>query len=780
MLNCSSVQMIISTRYEWYNTSIVMTKIPFNVSARTARLIGRENVGNPQAAIIELVKNGYDADAESVRLFFDGKFLFIADSGDGMSSDTIARHWMTIGTDNKDSLPISQKGRVKSGAKGIGRFALDKLGNTVEMLTKTTDSDTAYKWFINWELFEKQGASLSDVSADLEEISAGEFEKALGDLGIKDNSHGTVFKIGVLRDNWDEFELDDLFNALESLVPNMENDIFSINMKVSKYPQKYGEVSPIMASDFDYKVEAAYSQSGREIKLKIFRNELEVDKLRTKFHGIFTRPEMQKPDFQLQAFEKGFITKTIQLDQLIGEEVDENSVKSIGDFNFNFIFVKNQLSAEDRKKNPFTTVDYGVRSEWIKKFGGIRIYRDNFRVRPYGERGDDWLGLGERQAKSPQGAGQRIGAYRIRPNQIAGAVKISRLDSLGLQDKSSREGIHEDSSFKLLKTILTAIINQFEIDRNVIQYSIAQEFKIIDRPAAARADGEKALKTVQSGHEVSGHENKQNADALANYVVTLKDENQDQKEEIRILRSLASSGLVTAAAAHELWGYRNQLDTRASNLRSALGKYLPEKSIPMDERIYNPYVHVDAIENTDRHIAGWLNYALKPIRKDRRSAKKVFVDDYLESLHDSWDYLLESKKAKLELGPVPSEVAIQMYPIDLDSIFNNLIVNSLDSFLQSKDTTIRKISVNAHLIGKKITLVYEDTGDGLATEFTQNPEQIFLPHVTSKRNNRTGEITGTGMGMYIVKMIIDECDGEIELKPSDSGFKVEIRFKVSV
>ena len=172
-----------------------MTKtIPFKVSARTARLIGRENVATSKGAIIELVKNGYDADSPFCIVLIDNRYgvyhnklskddyekllelgieqnmlnsiyqisddiyieknnvnieqigylkqqlrkntvLYIIDAGEGMTGDIIRNYWMTIGTDNKHSNFVSHGGRVKAGAKGIGRFALDKLGEHCEMLT---------------------------------------------------------------------------------------------------------------------------------------------------------------------------------------------------------------------------------------------------------------------------------------------------------------------------------------------------------------------------------------------------------------------------------------------------------------------------------------------------------------------------------------------------------------------------------------------------------------------------------------------------------------------
>jgi hypothetical protein len=115
-----------------------MTKIPFRVSARTARLIGRENIASSKGAIIELVKNGYDADSPLSLIYFhqERDCLYIIDSGDGMTQAVIEKHWMTIGTDNKTNDIFTATGRVRAGAKGIGRFALDKLGDCCEMTTK--------------------------------------------------------------------------------------------------------------------------------------------------------------------------------------------------------------------------------------------------------------------------------------------------------------------------------------------------------------------------------------------------------------------------------------------------------------------------------------------------------------------------------------------------------------------------------------------------------------------------------------------------------------------
>ena len=119
-----------------------MAKIPFKVSARTARLIGRENIASSKGAIIELVKNAYDADAEWVKVSFlnfnddftvnsDSKIV-IEDDGNGMSEQIIEKHWLNPATPEKKkrkkNKETTDKGRILQGEKGIGRFAIFKLG----------------------------------------------------------------------------------------------------------------------------------------------------------------------------------------------------------------------------------------------------------------------------------------------------------------------------------------------------------------------------------------------------------------------------------------------------------------------------------------------------------------------------------------------------------------------------------------------------------------------------------------------------------------------------
>ena len=129
-----------------------MAKIPFNVDAYTARLIGRENVSKLEGAVVELVKNTYDADATYCILYYDEKtdVLYLADNGSGMTEDIIKNHWMTIGRSSKKENFVSQKGRIQTGEKGIGRFALDRIADSCQMLTCTDGGHSRLLWTVDW------------------------------------------------------------------------------------------------------------------------------------------------------------------------------------------------------------------------------------------------------------------------------------------------------------------------------------------------------------------------------------------------------------------------------------------------------------------------------------------------------------------------------------------------------------------------------------------------------------------------------------------------------
>ena len=226
-------------------------KIPFTASARTAMLIGMENFSNPEGAIIELVKNTYDADSPCCYMLFDGNDgqlteIYIIDYGCGMDISTIQDCWMQIGTDDKQRNVETGNGRIKSGAKGIGRFALNRLGSMATMLTRK-DGQDAFIWNVNWNDFNAPDKKINEVMADLDVVELEEIQRSLSRLAIRFNvslpefSLGTILKISNLADKWDEEAIKHLFSSLQDLVPPFNIPAFQLYLYVSG-SKDYGKI----------------------------------------------------------------------------------------------------------------------------------------------------------------------------------------------------------------------------------------------------------------------------------------------------------------------------------------------------------------------------------------------------------------------------------------------------------------------------------------------------------------------------------------------------------
>ena len=284
-----------------------------------------------------------------------------------------------------------------------------------------------------------------------------------------DLTNGTFIKISRLRstDNWDKYALDKLFNNLEALVPPQEEPSFNIHLHTHSEPKKYGKVDTFAVGDYDYKLSAKYLNDQDNIVLiSIRRNELNKERVEQEYKEVFLQKPMQNnPQYSADTFQKEEFILKKSLNELVpGYQSTDSSfnLNRIGAFSFTFYYLKNQVSRKEREMYPYNSFSSAERKAWLQNYGGVKIFRDNFSIRPYGENGNDWLGLGERQAQSPGGAGQSLGGFRIRPNQIVGIVNISRITNTAFQDKSGREGIQENEVFDLFKQILLGTINIFE------------------------------------------------------------------------------------------------------------------------------------------------------------------------------------------------------------------------------------------------------------------------------------------------------------------------------
>lgn len=844
-----------------------MSKVEFTVSARTVRLIGRENVANAEGAIIELVKNTFDADAKNCIVYFDNKYntpptvlskeefelfslennsitqvyhknllssfsltekmekdiekeitsffrskssLYIIDNGEGMDNEIIRNRWMHIGTDFKLNDIYTPKGRIRSGAKGIGRFALDRLGDNGEMITLPKNTNLGYNWKVNWSDFEKENAIIGKVTADLFEIKAMNFKESIistiDDQRIKDVikeieaeknnqfKNGTILKVTNLRDNWNEKNVRRIFNSLEILTPPDGQNEFVIHLFSNSQPKEFGKIDNSNFNDFDYKVQAKYlNDKDKNIEITIERNEIDWELLDK---NIFKEEDMMKFPFDSKTLKKKSFTLNKSLYDFfpgyreeLGELADEK-FNMLGKFEFNFYFLKRALSSIDQAKFFQKDISKSRRDNWYKKFGGIRIFRDSFRVRPFGELNSsfyDWLALGERQAVSPA-AVSRKNQWRTRPYNVAGNVHISRIFNLELQDKSSREGLQENETYNLLRDVLLKIIKVFEDDRSTIAYNLdllhTKKNKIkeaIDKAnkilEQEEKEKEEELKRKKEGKKQKEKEKKSKEKIEEEYEYfkkgfeSLQKDKEDYVNKEARLQSLASTGILFTSFAHELAAIRNDLDSQIPFLR----KYINKLNIDFSnlKKYENPLYWANEIENTDEIIKQWYDFVLNKINRKKHYSKRQSLITYLNSLTSSWKNLIEGNQIEIVLTHKVDDEEFKFSEIEFNSIFDNLIVNSVDAFTRVGFNGDKKIDIHITDNEEKYFIDYKDSGPGLIKAYKDSPYKILEFNESSKRN-KEGEQEGTGVGMYIVKNTINEYKGTLKIYPDSNGFKISI------
>lgn len=761
-----------------------MAKVPFNVDAYTARLIGRENVSKLDGAIIELIKNTYDADASICVLYYDAisNTLYLMDNGMGMTLDVIIKHWMTIGRSSKKSTYITDSGRIQTGAKGIGRFALDRIADRCTMLTGTQDSESKILWKVDWTEFVGE-VNITEINADVDEVDIS-FEEFVGECTNKEvvkliheewRNHGTIFKLTCLHEQWDQKLIRNIKENLSSLIPYELNEVYKIYCFDNEASIEEAEVfSNIDSFSFDYKIEFEVGNKdiSQDVVYKIWRDEFvfgenennilkgaELFNEKKHFHGT--------PIVNGKPFSK------------ILANVSESDVNSLGSFSGVLYFSKLQTTKKDRER--FYQKDVSGKSDIRDTFGGIKIYRDSFRVRPYGDPKSsafDWLQLARRKNASPAGVGDERGLWRVSADQMMGSIFISRMN-IALPDQSNREGIVETKEFRLLKEFIEKMIGLLEQDRQSVCRKLNVFYekthptenieKEIREKAEKRKEEEKnATKSVKA--EGVGSDLSVDPRAAQSVIDKKEEEIQELENEIKMLRALATTGIATNTYIHEFKTLSHKL-----NMKIIMAKEAIELYHDIDEA----GEYINQANDVREAFNSWFQVTIESVKNDKRKRRKVDIGKIISGLADSWNQTLANKRINIQyLNLNNDEIILKCFPYEIETIINNLVTNSVASF-DSIITKEREIIVEISEDEEYVRVDYSDTGAGLVDIYKKNPEKILEAFETSKRD-ADGELVGTGMGMWIVNNTVLDYKGRIDLSKNietKEGFYATISLK---
>ena len=690
-----------------------------------AELLGVQNFSKDEAAILELIKNSYDAEALLVKLeFIDKNTLKIIDDGVGMDSDDIKKHWMHIGKSNKgyDLIDSNNKVRVQAGAKGVGRFALSRLGKNIQLYSKKEHKDGVI-WATDWN------TSTLEINSSIE-------------------NKGTCIVINNLREKW-------TLNRIKKLNKYLEKTYNDTAMRIQIIANDYNEFVDLHFPDPEPGKNCRSFINLEYIKGKllvsVFSDEFSIDAEKY-CEGMNLNQHYRKINI---------------IDELEGNEIFDiygegiiTELEKLGKFSANLFF---NLNATNQDKEKFL-YKYLRTDETLDS--GVVLYRNAFSISSFeGEK--DWLGLGKRSRKSPAASSHPTGAWRVRENQISGFVLIDKEENKVLQDLMNRQGLDENIYYQLFIQIILIGIKEFEryrqkIIRNINKKNIDEENfterisdEIVKNPKMINNlnenDKEKLIKELKLFNQDSKKLKQEKSDVEKRY-----------RYDVRILNALATSGMKATSIAHEINNDRNQIEPSYDLIINSLKKY------NVWDVVNNPknrkYASEDIpglLENNHvavKKILRFIDAILEKVEKRQFFATKLNVKEIVSQIIKRW----EKDYAWLNV-----EICVEdflEFNISKDTfytIFDNLILNSVQQNSQSNELKI-KILISKDC--NKLKISYYDNGKGLPEKYLNNPRIILEPHETSRAN-------GHGLGMWIINNTINLQNGEIINISGEKGFE---------
>lgn len=697
-------------------------KLHFKVSSGLKDIIGKDLITNELVAIFELVKNGYDADATEINLIINSyeNYIIIQDNGKGMNRDDIENKWLFVAhSEKKDS------DKVYAGSKGIGRFSCDRLGTKLKLISHKDEETSELK--IDWGEFEKDSLTkfeeLDVTYTSLDVVEDRFIQKS-----------GTILNISNLRDTWDLNRVNKVISALQRLVnPFVDDGKIKINVKYIS------------------------SSSGiAELDEYISNNVASVLDKKT----IYIECEIKEKEINITLYDKEKIIYSFK--------IENNTI--LKDIYFKIYYLSKAA------KNNFTRI---MKTE-PKNYGSIFLYKNNFRIFPYGEVDFDAFGLNLRKTQGFNrylGHRELLGWINITDsenhfNEVTSRDRGFVTNSYTIEfEKVYMELVHRplESYMQLIK-FGNSDIDEIETDDTDAIQKLIQRFKKYKFTVAPRVyELPKIAQPLEKKFELlddvntSSSEKKEIQKSLKQATVELRKENQEVKKEKHKIDK-ENQRLKREIIIKEAILKKDKPD-RQDLLFHELSKVGEE----LDDSIE---IIIELIESQDEVFKKQM---LKQIASLRRSSDKLIsiktqilritnqslsdtiTIDLKEYLRSYFDIVSEESNAQVTLNFDDLPVFQDVNVYDLGVLLDNLLLNAAERR--------RDVEINLYFSEDNKSFHFvSNTGP-----ITISPaESIFNLGVTSKPG-------GTGIGMYLCKEICEEFGWSINVSSQENfvDFKIE-------
>lgn len=706
--------------------------------ARILKTLGEELISSETVALIELVKNAYDADAENVLISFEGDLvegegsITVLDDGHGMDMDTIQSSWMVIATSTKKNNKKSKNGKRRVlGEKGIGRFAASRIAEELELFTRTIEqSETELYAVFDWTQFDDDERFLTEILFLADEqaattIVSGWPLKDFSDKGYQVPYHGTVLKMNRLKHTWEKQDLESLQRGLSRLLsPFCSNNDFNIFLHLpDEHCEFNSRITPPEIINYPhYMVKGGVSSDGKYS----FSVRIEEEGKSHQFDGYFYKLFSEGEWELYSSNDNPKAVAGLQKERLIES----------GPFEFEL-----RIWDRDGLDNVNQKIGGGIRSirKDLDAIAGINIYRDGFRVLPYGEPDNDWLRLDLRRVQTP--------AKRLSNNQITGYITITADENPELHDRSNREGLDNNAAYSDLQSIMKFVLNEMENLRYVWKRK---------KPEQNTQEDQKGLFDAPDFNEITDAVKRGDADKKSTLELINKAES-DWKNQIKKLQGVLSQyhALATLGGIVDKILHDGRQPLAKIQTESGLGQEMAEDLLKD-----NPdFTQLKYFEKSYEKIVAQSSILRDVFRRvepfggrKRGRPKKYYIEELIKEI-----FLFNEKELKdssIECELPESHTLVSVDTTELYEIINNLITNSL-YWLKSVPEDKRNIRV---MVDRKengsLEIIFSDTGPGIEEKYK---DQIFIPYFSRRPD-------GHGLGLSMVGEIVhDYYNGTVEL-----------------
>lgn len=732
------------------------------------KTLGSELISNDAVAVIELVKNSYDAEANRVLIKFVGPLLpgkgriEIFDDGFGMTLDVVRGTWMEPATPSKrQNTSSGSKGRRVLGEKGIGRFATMRLASELELVTRARGSDQEIYGIFDWTQFEDDQKYLDEVLILTEERRPDIIRSDVGldamwprhevPIECPPSEQGTLLRMNNLVQGWDADRFRLIQRGLSRLIsPFKANKDFRVFLEA---PDEFSEFSseitpPVVLKYPHYTVIGTVDSRGKcdltlEVKAtgevkkvgggfvrdgKDCLQHLEIEA----YNKLKNDIENKSDDFKYEWENKLPVCGPLQIELRIWDRDDLGNV------------------IQQTKSNL-----QNIRAD-LDAFAGVNIYRDGFRVLPYGEPNNDWLRLDIRRVQNP--------TKRLSNNQIVGHILITADQNSGLKDQSNREGLDENKSYSDLREIMKSILSKIE-DLRKSSKGTGEGGNRDDQTLNLFAPLDLApirqhLESVSPRDEI--------AKALINNVErAFNRQVESLKAVVAKYHALATLGQLIDVLLHD-----GRLPLAKIKKEALLAQEDIVEGVHDGEQLLNRLAGRLRIIDGQSDVLTTVFRRVEPFGGRRRGRpKQLYLEKIIEDAFGVCANQISDLKAKTSLPT--TQTLVRVDEAEIQEVIVNLLQNSL-YWLQFVDAPHRRIDVSISRTAQDhVEIIFSDTGPGISEE---NRARIFEPYFSTKKD-------GVGLGLAIVgEIIMDYYGGTLELLDSTgtsgAAFRITLKKRV--